>query len=293
MLIACIKKVILVSKPSSFCFWLEPWIPFIFIAPSKAPKHVWTELNATGVENDSICYPAAELPFDYSVKSAPATSSWINGSTAALQSGDTDVILNYLWGLVYHNHALFHLCPVEAKLLTKGVELLSEGHHSDGFNLHLSAIIGGKLGGGGAQMSMLRVWILSDFILVYSCASALHLSMWRLSGGILERGRLYPSTLSSNWNTLSEPERLSLRSFTFWSALSNAPIHVFIHFAQTSWCFVAEVLGSFSGAAEECGAFWSVHVRLWHKQMKYSSHKCLFLCSFYMYSGQIPATFNP
>lgn len=99
------------------------------------------------MENDSICYPAAELAFDYSVKSAPATSSWINGSTAALQSGDTDVILNYLWGGVYRNHVLFHLCPVEAKPLIQGGELLSEGHHRDGFNPHFSAIIGGKTWG--------------------------------------------------------------------------------------------------------------------------------------------------
>lgn len=103
------------------------------------------------MENDSICYPAAELAFDYSVKSAPPTSSWINGSTAALQSGDTDVILNYLWGGVYRNHVLFHLCPVEAKPLIQGGELLSEGHHRDGFNLHFSAIIGGELGGGGEK----------------------------------------------------------------------------------------------------------------------------------------------
>lgn len=133
------------------------------------------------MENNSVCYPAAELAFDYSVKSAPPTSSWINGSTAALQSGDTDVILNYLWGGVYRNHVLFHLCPVEAKPLIQGGELLSEGHHRDWFNLHFSAIIGGELEGGGEKMQHQNALDVNvEGLHPVRFHTELHLSMWSL-----------------------------------------------------------------------------------------------------------------
>lgn len=135
-----------VSEPSSFCFLART--KEIHSHSTHHPKHpLLFEQSSAQLKWKTIpsATPPPQFAFDYSAKSAPATSSWINGSTAALQSGDTDVTLNYLWDGVYRNHVLFHLCPAEAKPLIQGGELLGEGHRRDASNLHFSEITGGKL----------------------------------------------------------------------------------------------------------------------------------------------------
>lgn len=162
-LIPCIKKWFRYQSRAALVFfkldqaasWLwkdyfvpraEACIPFIFITLSKPSTNIWTaQRNWSGKRFHLPSCRRVRVWLFSKVCPAPATSPWINASTTALQSRHTGVTLNYLWRGVYRNHVLAHLCPVEAKLLIQGGELLSEGHCRDSFNPHSSAVMGGKI----------------------------------------------------------------------------------------------------------------------------------------------------